>query len=133
MKQHRNETSHRPTLPQPIKSNNGNIVGVHVPIIEKDIYFNEFSPEELTWRNAVSFAQAMGRRLPTLQEAHVILYFIEQLKAIEPDIFLGQFWTGTELHEGNCNAWFFEDGGCVNCISKQVAFNVLLIADPAEE
>lgn len=126
MKKHENTLA-----PVAIKCN-GHAVGIHVPIIEKDIFFNEFSPEELTWRNAVSFGENMARRLPTLQEAHVILYFIEQLKAIEPDLFLGQFWTGTELKDGNANAWFFDDNGCVNCISKQVAFNVLLIADPEE-
>ncbi len=115
--------------PTPIKVGTAT-VGVHVPIIEKDIYFNEFGANELKWKEAVASAGSIGRRLPTLQEAHVLLYFWEQLRPFAPDLFAGQFWTATELEPGNANAWFFSEEGCVNCISKQVNFQVLALADP---
>ena len=124
MRKHENNL--RPT---PIKVGNAT-VGVHVPIIEKDIYFNEFGANELTWKEAVASAESIGRRLPTLQEAHILLYLWEELRPFAPDLFAGQFWAGTELKESACNAWFFSEDGCVNCISKQVTFQVLALADP---
>ena len=124
MKQHENNL-----LPTPIKAGKAT-VGVHVPIIEKDIYFNDFRPDVETWRDAMADAANIGRRLPMLQEAHVLLYFWEQLRPFAPDLFTGQFWTSTELQPGTANAWFFSEEGCVNCISKQVEFQVLAIADP---
>ena len=121
MRKHENNL--RPT---PIKVGSAT-VGVHVPIIEKDIYFNEFGANELTWKEAVASVESIGRHLPTLQEAHVLLYLWEALRPFAPDLFAGQFWTGTEL---TSNAWFFSEEGCVNCISKQVNFQVLALADP---
>lgn len=115
--------------PTPIKVGTAT-VGVHVPIIEKDIYFNDFFAEPVSWRNAMRCAENSGRRLPSLREAHVLLYFWEQLRPFAPDLFTGQFWTATELEPGNANAWFFSEEGCVNCISKQVEFQIMLIADP---
>jgi len=93
----------------------GKVIGVRIPVINKALYFGEISEKEMEWRDAMAHAERLGRKLPTLKEAHLMLYFIDEIKEIAQQAgfdFRLWWWTSTESQYSATNAWLVAfDGG----------------------
>ena len=91
----------------------GKVIGVRIPVINKALYFGEISEKEMEWRDAMAHAERLGRKLPTLKEAHLMLYFIDEIKEIAQQAgfdFRLWWWTSTES-QYSASAWYvFYDG-----------------------
>ena len=110
----------------------GKITGITFPILNKCLYFSEISKEEMTWKDAMAYAEKLGRKLPTLKEAHLMLYHIDEIKAIAKEAgvdFNLWWWTSTESQYSASNAWGVNADGDANTNGKYNEFTAVPLAD----
>lgn len=110
----------------------GKITGITFPILNKCLYFSEISKEEMTWKDAMAYAEKLGRKLPTLKEAYLMLYHIDEIKAIAKEAgvdFNLWWWTSTESQSSAYYAWLVVTDGSANSFNKYFEFSAVPLAD----
>ena len=110
----------------------GKITGITFPILNKCLYFSELSKEEMTWKDAMAYAEKLGRKLPTLKEAHLMLYHIDEIKAIAKEAgvdFNLWWWTSTESQYSAYGAWAVRNAGHASNRNKYNEFTAVPLAD----
>lgn len=110
----------------------GKITGITFPILNKCLYFSEISKEEMTWKGAMAYAEKLGRKLPTLKEAHLMLYYIDEIKAIAKEAgvdFNLWWWTSTESQYSAYFAWYVYSDGPAYYYYKYYELTAVPLAD----
>lgn len=108
----------------------GKVIGVRIPVINKALYFGEISEKEMEWRDAMAYAEKLGRKLPTLKEAHLMLYFIDEIKEIAQQAgfdFRLWWWTSTQYSAGD--AWVVTNDGRATNYFKYYELPAVPLAD----
>ena len=110
----------------------GKVIGVRIPVINKALYFGEISEKEMTWDAAMQYAADKDRKLPTLKEAHLMLYYIDEIKEIAQQAgfdFRLWWWTSTESHYSAARAWLVGLDGGAYAYSKYGELAAVPLAD----
>lgn len=110
----------------------GKVIGLRIPVINKALYFGEISEKEMEWRDAMAYAEKLGRKLPTLKEAHLMLYYIDEIKAIAKEAgvdFNLWWWTSTESQYSAHYAWIVSNDGYAYSYLKYYEFAAVPLAD----
>ena len=108
----------------------GKVIGVRIPVINKALYFGEISEKEMTWDAAMQYAADKDRKLPTLKEAHLMLYFIDEIKEIAQQAgFDFRLWWWTSTRYSAYAAWLVNFDGLANANGKYLEFSAVPLAD----
>ena len=110
----------------------GKITGIVFPILNKCLHFSEISEKEMEWKDAMAYAEKLGRKLPTLKEAHLMLYYIDEIKAIAKEAgvdFNLWWWTSTESQYSAYYAWYVYHDGAAGFFNKYGEFTAVPLAD----
>ena len=104
----------------------GNVVGVKIPVINKALYFDEISKEEMKWDDAMAYAKNLGRELPSKNDAYIILYYLDEIKKYTED-FPSWWWTSTQSSSYYSLAVYYD--GSVDHSAKYNDFTAVPLAD----
>ena len=108
----------------------GKVIGVRIPVINKALYFGEISEKEMTWDAAMQYAADKDRKLPTLKEAHLMLYFIDEIKEIAQQAgFDFRLWWWTSTQYSALTAWLVRLGGLAGYSNKINELAAVPLAD----
>lgn len=108
------------------------ITGIVFPILNKCLHFSEISEKEMEWKDAMAYAEKLGRKLPTLKEAHLMLYYIDEIKAIAKEAgvdFNLWWWTSTESQYSAGGAWSVRGVGGAGDNNKYGELTAVPLAD----
>ncbi|MBQ9310759.1 MAG: DUF1566 domain-containing protein [Bacteroidales bacterium] len=119
-------------LPKLVEDESGNGIGIYIPVINKTIYFRDCPEKRMSWRDAMAYAESIGRSLPSLRECYILMYFKDEINAIAkkagyPDFLSGPAWSSTEYNGGYAWGMNFASGG-VGISYKYNAFTVRPVA-----
>ena len=64
----------------------GKVIGVEIPIIEKELLFEDISKEEMDWYEAMEYAKKKGKALLTKRELFILAYFMDDICKYYPDL-----------------------------------------------
>ena len=81
----------------------GKVIGVEIPIIEKELLFEDISKEEMDWDEAMEYAKKKGKALLTKRELFILAYFMDDICKYYPDLRNMWIWSSTEYSK--YNAW----------------------------
>ena len=108
----------------------GKITGITFPVLNKCLYFSEISKDEMNWEKAMAYAEQLGRKLPTLKEAHMMLYYIDEIKAIAKEAGVDfNLWWWTSTQYSAYFAWLVFSDGSAFSYYKYLEFPAVPLAD----
>ena len=108
----------------------GKITGITFPVLNKCLYFSEISKDEMNWEKAMAYAEQLGRKLPTLKEAHMMLYYIDEIKAIAKEAGVDfNLWWWTSTQSSAYHAWSVNGDGNADYNNKYYEFTAVPLAD----
>lgn len=81
----------------------GKVIGVEIPIIEKELLFEDISKEEMDWYEAMEYAKKKGKALLTKRELFILAYFMDDICKYYPDLRNMWIWSSTEYSKNS--AW----------------------------
>ena len=74
----------------------GKVIGVEIPIIEKELLFEDISKEEMNWYEAMEYAKKKCKALLTKRELLILAYFMDDICKYYPDLRNMWIWSSTE-------------------------------------
>ena len=110
---------------EPIEQD-GQVVGVTVPIINKSIIFAEIK-NDMKWDAGMEYARGLGKEMPTLKELYILAYFRDEIAAFLPEFADLTIWSSTEYSA--YGAWGLYANGGSGYHSKHYDFTVVPLAD----
>lgn len=111
---------------QPIEQD-GEVVGVNIPIINKSLIFADIPAERMCWDDAMANAENKGKALPTLKECHVIQFFRDEIAEYIPAFAELSLWSCSQ--SSAYYAWGVINNGNVYYYYKYSGFTVVPLAD----
>lgn len=105
----------------------GKVIGVEIPIIEKELLFEDISKEEMNWDEAMEYAKKKGKALLTKRELFILAYFIDDICKYYPDLRNMWIWSSTEYSKGS--AWYLSTNSFLNINYKYSSLRVVPCAD----
>jgi len=111
---------------RPIKQD-GEVVGVNIPIINKSLIFADIPAELMCWDDAMAYAKNKGKALPTLKECYVIQFFRDEIAEYMPAFAELTLWSCSQYSAGY--AWNVGTNGGVYGLTKYYGLTVVPLAD----
>ena len=111
---------------KPIKKD-GKVIGVEIPIIEKELLFEDISKEEMDWYEAMEYAKKKGKALLTKRELFILAYFMDDICKYYPDLRNMWIWSSTEYSKND--AWNLNTYSYLGIYNKYNSFRVVPCAD----
>lgn len=105
----------------------GKVIGVEIPIIEKELLFEDISKEVMDWYEAMEYAKKKGKALLTKRELFILAYFMDDICKYYPDLRNMWIWSSTEYSK--CYAWYLDPHSTLYGIGKYYSFRVVPCAD----
>lgn len=105
----------------------GKVIGVEIPIIEKELLFEDISKEEMNWDEAMGYAKKKGKALLTKRELFIIAYFMDDICKYYPDLRNMWIWSSTEFSKRY--AWFLGARSLLSYSYKYFSDRVVPCAD----
>ena len=119
-----------PTLKvEKIKTSDGVIIGVNIPVINKSLIFADISKNPEKWEEAMARAKVLGKQLPTKDELYILQYFRAQIAKIYPPFADMNIWSQTSSQYSASNAWRVSSNGGVNSGSKCYGLTAIPLSD----
>ena len=110
---------------EPIEQD-GEVVGVVVPVINKSIIFAEIK-NEMKWEQSMDYAKGLGKEMPTLKELYILAYYRDEIAAFLPEFADLTIWSSTEYSAHN--AWYLHYHGSTYVSYKYDVCSVVPLAD----
>lgn len=105
----------------------GKVIGVEIPIIEKELLFEDISKEEMDWYEAMEYAKKKGKALLTKRELFILAYFMDDICKYYPDLRNMWIWSSTEYSKHY--AWLLLTNSYLDYYRKYNSFRVVPCAD----
>lgn len=105
----------------------GKVIGVEIPIIEKELLFEDISKEEMDWYEAMEYAKKKGKALLTKRELFILAYFMDDICKYYPDLRNMWIWSSTEYSK--LNAWGLNPLSLLTTYRKYNSLRVVPCAD----
>lgn len=105
----------------------GKVIGVEIPIIEKELLFEDISKEEMNWYEAMEYAKKKGKALLTKRELFILAYFMDDISKYYPDLRNMWIWSSTEYSK--YVAWLLSSNSYLGNYAKYNSFRVVPCAD----
>lgn len=105
----------------------GKVIGVEIPIIEKELLFEDISKEKMDWYEAMEYAKKKGKALLTKRELFILAYFMDDICKYYPDLRNMWIWSSTEYSKGY--AWLLGAYSVLRLNSKYYSLSVVPCAD----
>lgn len=105
----------------------GKVIGVEIPIIEKELLFEDISKEEMDWYEAMEYAKKKGKALLTKRELFILAYFMDDICKYYPDLRNMWIWSSTEYSK--YYAWFLSTLSALGYSDKYFSRRVVPCAD----
>ncbi len=105
----------------------GKVIGVEIPIIEKELLFEDISKEEMDWYEAMEYAKKKGKALLTKRELFILAYFMDDISKYYPDLRNMWIWSSTECSKNF--AWYLYPYSYPYYHLKYYSFRVVPCAD----
>ncbi len=105
----------------------GKVIGVEIPIIEKELLFEDISKEKMNWYKAMEYAKKKGKALLTKRELFILAYFMDDICKYYPDLRNMWIWGSTEYSKSY--AWYLNTYSNLNYGSKYYSSRVVPCAD----
>ena len=119
-----------PTLKvEKIKTSDGVIIGVNIPVINKSLIFADISTKPLSWDLAMAHAKNLGKQLPTKDELYILQYFRAQIAKIYPPFADMDIWSQTSSQYSASYAWIVGYHGGVHDYRKYDGFTAIPLSD----
>jgi len=105
----------------------GEVVGVNIPIINKGLIFADIPAKRMSWDDAMAYAKNKGKALPTLKECYVIQFFRDEIAEYMPAFAYLSLWSCSQYSA--YNAWGVNNVGFVDYYNKYYRLAVVPLAD----
>ena len=105
----------------------GKVIGVEIPIIEKELLFEDISKEEMNWYEAMEYAKKKGKALLTKRELLILAYFMDDISKYFPDLRNMWIWSSTE--SSKYTAWSLHSNSYLYDNNKYDSGRVVPCAD----
>lgn len=105
----------------------GKVIGVEIPIIEKELLFEDISKEEMDWYEAMEYAKKKGKALLTKRELFILAYFMDDICKYYPDLRNMWIWSSTGYSKNS--AWSLNTNSTLNGNTKYYSLRVVPCAD----
>ena len=119
-----------PTLKvEKIKTSDGVIIGVNIPVINKSLIFADISKNPEKWEEAMARAKNLGKQLPTKDELYILQYFRAQIAKIYPPFADMDIWSQTSSQCSASLAWNVCSNGTVGSYYKYYGLSAIPLSD----
>lgn len=119
-----------PTLKvEKIKTSEGIIIGVNIPVINKSLIFADILTKPLSWDSAMAHAKNLGKQLPTKDELYILQYFRAQIAKIYPAFAEMNIWSQTSSQYSANSAWNVNTNGYVSNHTKYYGLTAMPLSD----
>ena len=119
-----------PTLKvEKIKTSDGVIIGVNIPVINKSLIFADISKNPEKWEEAMARAKVLGKQLPTKDELYILQYFRAQIAKIYPPFADMDIWSQTSSQYSATLAWYVNSNGFVDSDYKYDGLTAIPLSD----
>ena len=119
-----------PTLKvEKIKTSDGVIIGVNIPVINKSLIFADISKNPEKWEEAMARAKNLGKQLPTKDELYILQYFRAQIAKIYPPFADMDIWSQTSSQYSAGGAWYVDSYGYVYYGNKYNGLTAIPLSD----
>ena len=119
-----------PTLKvEKIKTSDGVIIGVNIPVINKSLIFADISKNPEKWEEAMARAKVLGKQLPTKDELYILQYFRAQIAKIYPPFADMDIWSQTSSQYSADPAWYVTYYGAVHGYTKYRGLTAIPLSD----
>lgn len=105
----------------------GKVIGVEIPIIEKELLFEDISKEEMNWDEAMEYAKKKGKALLTKRELFILAYFMDDICKYYLDLRNMWIWSSTEYSKNL--AWYLYPYSTLYLSYKYYSCGVVPCAD----
>jgi len=105
----------------------GEVVGVNIPIINKGLIFADIPAKRMSWDDAMAYAKNKGKALPTLKECYVIQFFRDEIAEYMPAFADLSLWSCSQYSADY--AWNVYASGLVDYTNKYNGLTVVPLAD----
>ena len=112
-----------------IKTSDGVIIGVNIPVINKSLIFADISTKPLSWDLAMAHAKNLGKQLPTKDELYILQYFRAQIAKIYPPFADMNIWSQTSSQSSANHAWLVPNRGLVDDYYKYYGLTAIPLSD----
>ena len=103
------------------------VIGIEIPVINKQLLFEDISKEGMNWYDAIEYAEKKGKRIPTLRELYILAYFKDEICKYFSEWRHLWIWSSAQTSAGN--AWGLNDNGYLNYTGKYYKFCAVPLSD----